>query len=90
MLTFAGIIDLIGIVLVCFALDDFGILDIVSTVIIGGWMLFRKGTLVNFKAQRKQLMRFLTGMGIEIIPYLGALPAVTAITLLTLREKKNG
>ncbi len=87
MLTFAVIIDLIGIILICFALDDFGVLDIVSGVIIGGWMLFRRGRVVNIKTQKKQIVRFLAGMGIEITPYLGALPAVTVITLLTLREK---
>ncbi|HPD19725.1 MAG TPA: hypothetical protein PLV95_00580 [Candidatus Pacearchaeota archaeon] len=86
MLCWAGLIDLIGIVLLCFALDDFGILDLISTITIGGWMFLRKGKLVNFKAQRKRLVRFLVGMGIEIVPYLGALPAVTIITYLTLTE----
>ncbi|MDD3170178.1 MAG: hypothetical protein WC410_00830 [Candidatus Paceibacterota bacterium] len=90
MLTFALTIDIIGIILVCFGLDDLGTLDIVSTVIIGGWMLFRKGQMVNIRTQRKQLIRFLTGMGIEITPYLGALPAVTVVTLLTLSENQNG
>jgi len=91
MLPVAVFLDLIGIVLVCFGLDDFGTLDVVSTVIIGGWMLFRKGQMVNIGAQKKQLIRFLAGMGIEITPYLGALPAVTVITLLTLSEnQENG
>ncbi|MDD5696499.1 MAG: hypothetical protein PHO90_00805 [Candidatus Pacebacteria bacterium] len=87
MLTFAAVIDLIGIIIICFGLDDFGILDVVSGSVIGGWMLFRKGQVVNVKAQKKQIFRFLAGMGIEITPYLGALPAVTVITLLTLKEK---
>jgi hypothetical protein len=87
MLTFAATIDLIEMIILLFALDDFWILDVVSGSVIGGWMLFRKGKVVNIKAQKKQLVRFLAGMGIEIIPYLGALPAVTVITLLTLRDK---
>ena len=40
-LPFAVFIDLIGIVLVCFGLDDFGITDIIAWVFIGGWSFFR-------------------------------------------------
>ncbi len=86
MLSWAGLIDLIEIILLCFALDDVGILDLISTITIGGWMFLREGKTVNFKAQRKRLVRFLAGMGIEIVPYLGALPMVTVITYLTLKE----
>jgi hypothetical protein len=36
-------LDIVGVVLACFGLDDFGILDIVGLVVIGGWLLFRSG-----------------------------------------------
>ena len=38
---FAVFIDLIGIVLVCFGLDDFWITDIIAWVFLGGWSFFR-------------------------------------------------
>ncbi len=41
MLPVAITLDIIGIVLVCFALDDFWITDIIGLIIIGGWSLFR-------------------------------------------------
>ena len=37
----AIIIDLVGIVLVCFGLDDFGITDIIAWIFLGTWGLFR-------------------------------------------------
>ena len=41
MLPFAVFIDLIGIILVFFLLDDFWITDIVAWTFIGGWSFFR-------------------------------------------------
>ncbi len=40
-LPFAAVIDIIGIVLVCFALDDFWITDIIAWTFIGSWGMFR-------------------------------------------------
>jgi len=40
-LPFAIIIDLIGIILVCFGLDDFWITDIIAWTFIGSWSFFR-------------------------------------------------
>ncbi len=40
-LPIAIVIDLIGIVLVCFLLDDFEITDIIGWIFIGGWSLIR-------------------------------------------------
>lgn len=37
----SGLLDLTGIVLLCFGLDDFGITDIIGLIFIGGWILFR-------------------------------------------------
>lgn len=41
MMPIAVIIDLIGIILIFFGLDDFGITDIIGFIFIGGWSLFR-------------------------------------------------
>jgi len=40
-LPIAVILDLVGIFLICFGLDDFGITDIIGIVFIGGWVLAR-------------------------------------------------
>ena len=39
----AIVLDLVGFMLLFFLLDDFWILDIIGLVIIGSWMLFRRG-----------------------------------------------
>ena len=41
LIPFAAIIDIVGIVLVCFALDDFWITDIIAWVFLGGWSMLR-------------------------------------------------
>ena len=60
MLPFAILIDLIGIVLIFFALDDFWITDIVAFTFIGGWSYFRsqirgkeQAETPSFDAKRK-------------------------------------
>ncbi|MBL7142394.1 MAG: hypothetical protein ISS83_01945 [Candidatus Pacebacteria bacterium] len=40
-LPFAVLIDLIGIILVCFGLDDFWITDIIAWMFLGGWSFLR-------------------------------------------------
>ena len=44
MLCVAGLLDVVGFVLLCFSwagVDDYGIVDIIGGAIIGGWMLLR-------------------------------------------------
>jgi len=43
MMPLAIMLDLVGIILVCFGLDDFGILDIIGIPTIGAWVFFRTG-----------------------------------------------
>lgn len=51
MLPFAVIIDLIGIILLIFALDDFWITDIIAFTFIGTWSYFRSQVAPPPKAQ---------------------------------------
>lgn len=91
MLPLAIFLDLIGLILICFGLDDFFITDIFGILVIGGWMLARSQTItVSGKAKQrvekglKKLLRGKGGKGRllrpiigELIPYVGALPCWT-------------
>ena len=87
MLPLAIILDLIGIVLVIFALDDFFITDIIGFAIIGAWSFFRsqiKGKEPEIKiSDIKNIKEKKAGKAakwgrrakwLEFIPYVGALP----------------
>ncbi len=45
-------IDIVGVVLICFGLDDFGILDIVGLIIFGTWVFARSGGEKNLSDQK--------------------------------------
>ncbi len=50
----AIILDLIGLILFIFAVDDGGVLDIIGIIVIGGWMLSRSGVAnIPARAQRR-------------------------------------
>ena len=93
MLPFAMMLDLIGFVLICFLLDDFGLLDIIGTVFIGGWMLMRFGGWSGKpgkkgkKMGRKIMKRLGITLGIELMPWLGGL--IPGWTLAVFFELKN-
>lgn len=86
MLPLAVFFDLISIILLIFALDDFGILDIFATILFCGWMFSRSQTIaapqrISQKAEgtikkvfRGKWSKFLTPIIGEVIPYVGALP----------------
>lgn len=82
MLPLAIFIDLIGIILVLFALDDFFITDILGIIIFGSWMFFRSGATQSRPQRRKITKKPPPGPGRklfsvaikELIPYLGAFP----------------
>lgn len=80
MLFVAIVLDLGSILLLLFALDDFGILDACGWIIIGVWVFNKTGSMPSRKGKNmgsKITGRFI-GVGIfEIIPYLGALPTWT-------------
>jgi hypothetical protein len=73
MLCVAGILDGIGFLLLCFALDDCGILDIFGMLIMGGWLLSRGNKGGVMEAGKKGLKRFGVTTLIEIVPYLGGI-----------------
>jgi hypothetical protein len=97
MLPFALILDLSGILLICFGLDDFGILDAIGIVFINLWLLLRGKKFVENTGRGSALSnlknfftaketKFLTGF-IEMVPYLGSiLPLWTLTVLFNLTE----
>lgn len=85
----AGTIDSIGIILLFFGLDDFGVTDFAGYSTIGLWMLmrgmgFKKPTAGGGEAAEKaakiakrlKWLRPLAFIG-ELVPYFGALPLWT-------------
>ncbi|MDD3292665.1 MAG: hypothetical protein PHI45_03535 [Candidatus Pacebacteria bacterium] len=88
---FALMLDAIGIILVCFGLDDVGITDTIGLVFLGSWLWFRKG--IKVKIDRKDFKRGFKFLGAtigEYIPYLGALPFWTITVFFTLKESNEG
>lgn len=82
-LPIAVFIDLIGVVLILFGLDDFGLLDSVGIAIIGTWQLFKAGRITAPPVKKGGFLRkvfsgkwskFFVTWGGEIIPYFGWLP----------------
>lgn len=60
-LPFAVLVDLIGIVLVCFGLDDFWITDIIAWMLIGGWSFFRSQIIPSPEAEPIDVSRIRKG-----------------------------
>lgn len=89
MMSIAVILDLVGIIILCFGLDDFGVTDAIGIIFISPWMFLRSSTLaVPGKMQQRtqkglaklfrgKWKKFLTPIIGEIIPYVGALPCWT-------------
>ncbi|MDD5098395.1 MAG: hypothetical protein PHD31_01600 [Candidatus Pacebacteria bacterium] len=97
MLPFAIGLDLVGIILICFGLDDFGITDILGIMFINVWLLMRgkkpvssqrkKGVTNNLKkAFTHKWGKFALPTFTELIPYVGALPMWTLSVLSNLDE----
>jgi len=78
----AIVFDLIGIALICFGLDDLGILDTVGVLIFDSWAIHKSLSPPSGKRRRrgknkkvKNILKRMIGSSIaEAIPYLGALP----------------
>ena len=69
-----------------FGIDDYGILDFIGLLIIGGWILLRSGSL-NTEMAKKGLNRFLKAFIVEIIPFVGGVaPSWTWLVYKTLKE----
>lgn len=93
-------LDLTGVILVCFGLDDFWITDIIGILFIGFYLYFRSGTLkVTYKAEAKitktvtkvakwaRRLRWLRPllMALEFIPYVGVAPCWIIVVYLELK-----
>jgi hypothetical protein len=95
MLFFAVLLDIIGLILLCFALDDFWITDAIGIIGLGGWMLIRTGHVTTTKKAQKQVKKVgkkvLKRLGlatlVEIIPYVGDI--APCWTLAVYFELKN-
>lgn len=76
MLCVAGLLDAIGfgffLVGTWFGIDDYGILDVLGMIIIGGWMFTRSGSL-NSEIIKKGLKRFGIASLVELVPFLGGI-----------------
>lgn len=77
LVTYIGLTDLVGIILVIFGLDDFFILDLFTFPVTQIYFRF-KGI---DKAQYDLAMNLL-----ELIPYIGALPLRTFGIIMVIRE----
>ena len=81
MLLIAGTIDLIGLVILCFGLDDLGIMDIIGLIFVGGLMYFTSGSITATKGAQKTAKKLgtkiLKRLGLsflgELIPYFGGI-----------------
>lgn len=77
MLMAAGLLDLMGLIILLFGLDDLGILDIIGLIIIGGWIFFRSGVVTGTARSKKVWGKILKRAGlsflIELFPYIGSL-----------------
>ena len=85
---FALMLDAIGIILICFGLDDVGVTDFIGTIFLGSWIWFREGTRIRMSSKKlkKKSFRFFGSAILESIPYLGALPFWTIMSYLTLKD----
>lgn len=88
MLPLAIFIDLIGIILVCFGLDDFGITDIFAIAIFGPWMFLRSGSAPDMQKLKKGKKppagpgkKLFNVAWKELCPYLGAFPWLTLMVI---------
>ena len=95
MFAIAVLLDLVGLVLLCFALDDFWITDAIGAVLIGGWMFFRMGRVITTKragkvvkkSGKKILKRLGLSFFVEIVPWVGGI--APCWTLAVYFELKN-
>ncbi|MFA5087020.1 MAG: hypothetical protein WC470_01810 [Candidatus Paceibacterota bacterium] len=86
LLPFFAALDLIGLGLICFGLDDFGITDTLGITIGGGYVLFSGGKMPDSK---KAGFKFIGTISVELIPYIGAFPTWTLWFLNNLKEKNQ-
>lgn len=89
MLCVAVLLDLVGFLLFCVSwlgVDDYGILDVLGMIIIGGWM-FTRGSELNKNIMKKGLRNFGFATLVELVPFLGGI--APSWTILVYKELKN-
>jgi hypothetical protein len=93
----AILLDLTGIILLCFGLDDFWITDIIGLITIGFWTYFNSQTAKVTHGAKERLtkltktarrLRWLRPLLIilEFIPYVGAAPCWIIIVYFELQN----
>jgi len=85
----AGILDGIGFILFLLfwlGIDDYGILDVLGMIIIGGWMFVRGGG-ANKNIIKRGLRRFGFAAVVELAPFLGGI--APSWTILVWKELKS-
>lgn len=91
MLPFGIMCDVIGLIILCCGLDDFGLIDIVPMMIIFSWLIIRGKELPNLQGGLKNKIRnlftdkrfrFLTPLLGELTPYLGGIGFFWTLTVL--------
>lgn len=77
----AGVIDGIGLIILCTGLDDLGIMDIIGLIFVGGLMFATSGSITGTKGAQKTVKKLgtklskrlgLSFLG-ELIPYFGGI-----------------
>ena len=97
MLPLALFLDIFGVILFCFGLDDFGMTDVIGIATINFWLIMRNKQPRNDQGRKGALdsvRKVFTGkhtkvavpMFGELIPYLGVLPFWTLSVLLNLSD----
>jgi len=97
MLPLAVGLDVVGIILLCLGLDDFGMTDAIGIVFINMWLILRnkkprneqgrKGAIDSVrKVFTGKTTKFTVPMFGELIPYLGVLPFWTLSVLFNLSD----
>jgi hypothetical protein len=95
MLCTAGMLDCLGfgvaLIGTWFGIDDYGIIDIMGFIIIGGWLLIKgQGISSVVNKTQKTLSRFIGTSIVEIIPVIGGIcPSWTWLVWRELNPKKE-
>jgi hypothetical protein len=91
MLVLAGLIDLIGLLILFFGLDDFGILDFLGLFLIGPLMFLSSGSISGTKGAQEIKKKIFKKMGlsflVEAFPIVGSLsPSWTIAVFLHIKN----
>ncbi len=87
LLPLAIMADVSGLILLCFGVDDFGVIDTVCDPILLIWILVRKKDPAIFN---KILLRFLGVGAVEAVPYLGGIiPGYTILVIKTIMDTQD-